>query len=398
MSETTDLVAQQENVGLLRVSDNMLQELQNTLTAPTTRTVPIASLTALGAGVSSMVPELNQVTSSTTVNMKGLYQCVNQGAGDALKKAKDGTSWGAVRKTDGSSVMGKFKEVSGVTTTSEMKLPVNPSTMLMAASLCAIEAQLGEIKETQQQIFSFLETDKESDIEGDALMLMDVMTKYKHNWDNEYFVSGYHGKVLDIQHNALQNMNFYQKQIKEAYEKKHGLVNQMKVEEVLSDLQKKFKYYRMALYNYSLASLLEIMLSGNYAEDNIAGIRDRVSGMSSDYRELFCKCSVYMEKLGSGAVEKNVLKGVGFAGCKLGEFIGEIPVVSKGPVDEFLQEKGENLTGKAERLEEKAVREFASLGDPGTRIPMEKMQDIIEIYNHTETIYFDSEKIYLVEA
>lgn len=44
------------------------------------------------------------------------------------------------------------------------------------------------------------------------------------------------------------------------------------------------------------------------------------------------------------------------------------------------------------------MHDFASLGNPGTGILTEKMQDIIDIYNHTESICFDSERIYLIET
>lgn len=50
----------------------------------------------------------------------------------------------------------------------------------------------------QQQIMSFLETEKESEIEADVQTLSDLMEKYKYNWDNEYFISSNHKLVLDI--------------------------------------------------------------------------------------------------------------------------------------------------------------------------------------------------------
>lgn len=53
-------------------------------------------------------------------------------------------------------------------------------------------------------------------------------------------------------------------------------------------------------------------------------------------------------------------------------------------------------TGRATGLEEKAVHEFAILGNPGTSILTERMKDMVQIYNHTEHICFDRERIYLV--
>jgi hypothetical protein len=47
-------------------------------------------------------------------------------------------------------------------------------------------------------------------------------------------------------------------------------------------------------------------------------------------------------------------------------------------------------------MEKKSVGAFAALGNPGTGILVEKMQDMVQIYNHTSQICFDKEKIYLM--
>ena len=67
-------------------------------------------------------------------------------------------------------------------------------------------------------------------------------------------------------------------------------------------------------------------------------------------------------------------------------------------LDELLEKGGRNLAEKAGEIEGKSVHDFALLGNPGTGILTEKMQDIIDIYNHTESICFDSERIYLIET
>ena len=69
------------------------------------------------------------------------------------------------------------------------------------------------------------------------------------------------------------------------------LVAQGQVKSALSELEKRFKYYRLALYTYSLASMMEIMLGGNFKEEYISGIKDEIVKLSGSYRELFEKSS-----------------------------------------------------------------------------------------------------------
>ena len=87
-----------------------------------------------------------------------------------------------------------------------------------------------------------------------------------------------------------------------------GVVAQNKVNQTLRDLQKKFQYYRLSLYIFSLASMTEIMLSGNYKEENISNALGEIRKYSYEYRELFSGCSAFLEKMTSGSVETNALK------------------------------------------------------------------------------------------
>ena len=95
-------------------------------------------------------------------------------------------------------------------------------------------------------------------------------------------------------------------------------------------------------------------------------------------------------------MEANIVKGIGTAGKAVGKFIGSIPLVKEGQVDEFLQDKGAHLKEKSVGMEKKVVKAFAVLANPGTGVLVEKMEDMIQIYNHTSQICFDNEKIYLL--
>ena len=106
--------------------------------------------------------------------------------------------------------------------------------------------------------------------------------------------------------------------------------------------------------------------------------------------------SDYLEKLSKGSVEINILKGVGTAGEAMGKFIGNIPVVNNGPVDEFLQDRGAQLRSNAFEIERDVLFTFAALSNPGIGVFLDKMCDLIQIYNYTSSICFDDERIYLV--
>lgn len=381
---------------LMEITEGLLLDTKSSIENKKTMSVPIAELSALGAGVASLVPAFNTVTTTTTLATDGLFTIANKVAGDTLKMAKNGNAWGAMKTATGGSKMAQLAEAGPLTATSQAVSAINPTTMMMAVALYSIEKQLGEIAETQKQILSFLEIKDEAGIEGDLETLTELINNYKHNWDNEIYVQNSHKMVMDIKRTARSNMLTSQKRVAELVASKKLVVGQGQVKSTLSEMEKRFKYYKLALYTYSLASMMEIMLGGNYKEEYITGIKDEIIKLSGNYRELFEKSSLYLEKLGRSAVEANVLKGIGTAGKAVGKFIGSIPLVKEGPVDEFLQDGGANLKKNAIGMEKQAVHQFAALNNSGTQIFVNKMEDMIQIYNHTERICFDNKQIYLV--
>lgn len=358
--------------------------------------LPIAQLETLGGGVSSLVPAFRTITQTSSTDMAGLYQLANEGIGDTLKRAKDGTFWGAFKKADGASKMAKLKAADPVTTTNKLVMNANPATMMMAFALFSLEKEIGNIKEMQKEILSFLELEKESEIEADVITLTEVITKYKHNWDNSRYIGSNHKLVCDIQRTARKNLLLFQKQVSEELKSKSLIVAGNKVNSTMKSLQKKFAYYRLSLYTFSLSSFSEIMLSGNFREENIKSAIDTINKSSDEYRKLFSECSMHLEKMSKGSVETNVLKGIGVASNAVGKFIGSIPKVKDGPVDEFLIDKGERIKGSADSISKSVIESFSDVHNPNTKGIVDRLEDMNTIYNRTSAICFDDANMYLL--
>ncbi len=394
---TSEEVIINQNTDIVEMTDSLLLDARNSaIPAEKTISMPIAQLSTLGAGVSSLVPAFNTVTQTMTMNTQGLYQLANASIGDTLKVAKNGNFWGAFKTAEGGSKFAQLAAADPVSATSKMVMNANPATMMMAVALFSIEKELGNIEEMQKQILSFLQIEKEAEIEADVITLSDIITKYKHNWDNERYVASNHKMVCDIQRTARKNMISFQKQVAEALKSKQLIVLGSKVNSTLADMQKKFKYYRLALFTFSLSSLTEIMLSGNFKEENIRSAIDEIRKNSDEYRSLFSECSVFLEKLSKGSVETSLLKGVGAASNAMGKLIGSIPKVKDGQVDEFLIEKGEKIRSGAQGISRDVIESFAEVSNPNTSGFINKLEDMDKIYNHTKKICFDKKNLYLI--
>ena len=385
------------NTEVSAVTEELLLDVRKTeIPRGNSYIVPLTQLATLGAGVSSLIPQFNTITKSTTIGTEGLYRIVNIAANDKLKQARNGNFWGAFTTPEGKSVFAQLKPMDGVKTTDTLVMKANPATMMMAVALASVEKELDNIKEMEKQIISFLQVEKEAEIEADVITITDIVTKFKHNWDNERFISSNHKMVCDIQRTARKNMISYQKIVAEALKSKTFLASGGKVDSTLSDMLKKFKYYRLSLYTFSLASLSEIILSGNYKEENIKATLDDVAKNTDEYRELFGKCSLYLEKMSDGALKTNILKGVGIASNAMGKFAGNIPKVKDSKLEAILTEKGEKIQSGAEEISRDVIESFAEVGNPGTAGFMRKLEDLDCIYNHVNDICFDKDNLYLV--
>lgn len=391
-----DSASEAEQVSLSEMVDAALADIHTEIERGNAITVPIVQLGLLGGTVASMIPALRTATQTTTVNTTDLYRLANESIGDTLKVTKNGNFWGAFKKADGGSKFVQLQNAGPVSATNSYVMPIDPATMMMAAALFVIEQQLGNIEEMGEQIISFLEIEKESKIEADVKTLTSIIANYKHNWDNKLFVASNHKMVLDIQRSSREHMISYQRMVSDSLKAKSLIMGQSKVAAALDGLMKKFKYYKLSLFSYSLASMLEVMLSGNFKEEYLQGICHELEEQGAAYRDLFTKSSVYLEKISGTAIEKNVLKGIGTTSVALGKFVGELPLLKKGSADEFLQNRGLKLSNQAEKLESAAVRSFAEIRDPGIRVFVSRMTDMSQIYNHTSDICFDEKNIYLI--
>lgn len=381
---------------LVKIADGVLLDTRASIENKSVMTVPIAQLATLGAGVASLIPAFRTVTETTTLAADGLYRLANAGVGDVLKVAKNGNFWGAFKTADGASKFAQLQSAGDLASTTTTTVPIDPATLMMAVALFSIEQKLGSIAEMEKEIITFLTVEKEAEIEADIETLSAMVTKYKYNWDNEHFLASNHKLALDIQRTARKNMNAYQKQVTEATSGRKLFVSQSKVNDMLQDLLRKFKYYRLTLYSFALASFVEVILSGDFKAENIQLVKDELEKMAATYRDIFEQCSFYLENLSVSSVETNLLKGIGTASKAVGKFIDSIPKVRDGQVDEFLQESGAKLQTNAAKIERKVVEAFAEINNPGLWVVVEKLEEMIQIYNHTERICFDDKHIYLI--
>ena len=214
--------------------------------------------------------------------------------------------------------MAKLKEVK-----------IDPTTMMMATALAGIEAELVEIKEISKKILSFLENEKESKIESNVEVLNRAINDFKFNLKDEKYLINNHKQVMEIRKESNENINFYKKQIKELISKNSFINIDNSMNTKLSELENKFKYYRLSLFTYSFSTLIEILLLGNYQSEYLLSKKDELDSLDKEYELIYKSAEEYIRKNANKSLEGNLLSGLGSAGKVASNLAEKVSIIKK---------------------------------------------------------------------
>ena len=340
--------------------------------------IPLGEVAGLGGIFAELVPSLRTVVNSVTFDGLG-YMPVNIHPGEALKqfsKIEPNLYAGAFKdRTVGKSVMAKFMKIGPQTVTAHAVMPINPVMVGMAVMMVQINRKLDEIQKIQKEILSFLQEDKKAKIQGDLNMLIDILDKYKYNWENDQYRSNYHVKALDIKQSAEQNVIFYQKQIAD-----------------------KIRGLPRIYMNQTIRDLMDKIADNfhDYSEDYLTSVAQRVREYQDNYLDQVNKCCDYLAKISGNSVQMKVQGAAGKAGKALGNLISSSALLNKGPVDDWLIGNGELILQNKDDKIAKLVDEFATKQENGSEIFAESIENIGTASNETQAFMFDKEYLYLV--
>lgn len=377
-----------ENYSLVEMNNYMLSDVRKESLSNNTYSLSLSKLSEISPITVSTANNIKTIMEQNPKTSGNLYRITNLGKNDSLKAMRDGkTFWGSIKKSDGSSTMAKLKEVNP-----NNVMALDPTVMMMSVALAGIEQELVEIKELSKQIFSFLEHEKESEIESDLEILNRSISDFRFNLEDEKYLINNHKQVMDIKRTANKNMLFYKKEIKDDLSKDKLFTTNNSMNSIIEDIQKKFRYYRLSLYIYSFSTFMEILLLGNYKNDYLLSKKEELDELDNEYSEVFNNALEYVKKNANKSLEGNVLSGLGSAGKAIGNLAEKVKIKN---VDNWLNEKGDNLKQSGQNIKDDFATKFDDMKESNSRPFINQIEKVDCIYNKTKEIYFDKENIYL---
>lgn len=351
--------------------------------------IPFADVALTGGSLMQLVPTLKTLATRNRIDNGSLVRVVfPPGVKGKLAKDKDNLHLATILKDGGGLAQARLASVA-------VDPVVLAAQAAMAAILMEINKKLDNIQETQQKILNFLEQDKQAEQKANLNVLTDILKGYKHNWANTQYLKNHHIKVLDIKQNAEKNIIFYQEQIAAAVKKLPTIYLDQVVKEAIADLGRLFSNYRMALYLLSFAAFLEVLLLGEFCQAYLDQVTAKVQDYIERYQIQFLECRDMIKQYSTKSVETRLMTGIGNAGKALGKFIESVPILSQGPVDEWLQENCDRLMISTDEKAEKAAALFSTEKNTDCDVFVDSIENISLISNQMTDVLFDRKTLYL---
>lgn len=366
--------------------------------------MPIAEIATLGTTFSTLPEALRTATSSINLPAaENLFTATDQ-FGNPI------TASDLFRFKDGSGLLGSFKDVSNdlaqarlhevgsqtaqVTTT----MPINLTSVFMAAAIMEVNRKLDAIQETQNEMLEYLKQRDKAELRANLIALSDILANYQYNWDNETYKKAKYAQVLDIRKSAETSILHLRAQINSALEDKELVHFHKDAEKKLDKVLDAFKEYQLALHTYSLSAFLEVMLLGNFDGNYLESVAAELDDHALRYRVLYTRCYDTIEGLSQSSVGNKVLSGIANAGNALGGFLASTSLGEHTLIDEALTDKSKDIEQAKDNATERLMERIHSVKSSDSSSFAENIRAIDRLYNTPTVLLCDKENLYLLPA
>lgn len=344
--------------------------------------IPFTEITALGGSFACVAETL------ATPAAEGLYRCVfPKGVTGTLAMARDGS--GALGTIMNDGIVGQARWIP-------VDKAIGPACLkaaLVAVAVLAVVKQVQDIKDGQKEIIGILERDKKSQLLADYDLLASYMDEYQYYWENEASLVVNLNQVKNIKRNAMKDLRSYIEQIEDMLVAKKNLLKMQSASYKIGQLLDRFVRYKLALHVFALSEYMEVMLSKNFQAEYLTKIEDEIREHAMKFRNLYTECFDKIETTKKEALTTQAANKLADVTRSVGSFIGKIPVVKDGPVDEFLIGVGDSISDAEKKQLEKTLAFFMQYKDSGLIPVAEHIATINLLSNRPVVMLYDKNVI-----
>lgn len=215
------------------------------------------------------------------------------------------------------------------------------------------------------------------------------MDEYKFYWENDASLVVNLNQVKNIKRNAMKDIRSYTEQIETMLSAKKNLLKMQTASSKIGQLLDRFVHYKLALHVFAISEYMEVMLSKNFQAEYLNKIENELRENAMKFRNLYTACFDKIELLKKEAMTTQAANRLADASRTIGNFIGKIPFVKEGPVDEFLIGVGDSISDAEKKQLEKTLAFFIQYKDSGLTPIAEHIATINQLSNEPVVMLYD---------
>ncbi len=360
--------------------EHALAEIKDTYQTSPLVKIPFAEIAALGGSFVGLAQTM--AAPATEV----LYRCVFPQGVIGTLAMKDGAYLGTIMNNG----------IVGQARWTPVETLMNPSSVqiaLVAVAVLAVAKQVQDIKNGQKEIIDILERDKKSQLLADYDLLVSYIDEYKFYWENKSSLVVNLNQVKNIKRNAMKDIRSYKEQLEGMLYEKKSILKMHTASSKIRQLLDRFVHYKLALHVFALSEYMEVMLSKNFQAEYLNKIENEIRENAMKFRNLYTACFDKIELLKKDAVTTRAANRLADASCAVGNFIGKIPLVKEGPVDEFLIGVGDSINDAEKKQMEKTLSFFIKYKDSELTPIAEHIATINQLSNKPIVMLYDNKEL-----
>lgn len=276
----------------------------------------------------------------------------------------------------------------------------DPTMFCMALTLMNIQRKMNSIQKSLDAMMTYFDIKQKTELQGSLIFLSDILCHFQYNWNNDQYKSNSHLKAMDIRQQAEQGILFAKEKINDniqgrLFDDEWLLHGDQEVKKEVKKINTLFEEYRLAVYLFSMASYVELLLLGNTDADYLKDVSDKIKEYSYEYRNLYTKAYDKMEKVLNRSIDGTIVKGLASAGLGAGKVVSKVPLMNRTPINKYIQFAGKSLKDTRVKKDTHTLTNFKKLQDSHATLYIDSINQIKYVYNEQLVVLFDREKVYL---
>lgn len=364
--------------------------------------VPISEISELGVAFSSLPTALRTITTTANLSISGDNLCClldskgNPVPFESLQEFRnEAARLGSIR-TNGTFEQVRHVAASDISASvgSTTVVPYDPTMLFLAVALMQVNQKLDSIADMQQRMFAYAKERDRAKLVAGFKILDEIKQNHRFNGDNEQWLSTRHTLVAGVWKDAETSIELCRKRLGQMLDSPVHIG--MDVDKKTAEMVETLRDYQLASYLYSYATVVDVVLAGNFDRDYLESVASKMDRYANDYFTLYNQCADAIERDAKSTIGAQVLHGLGSVGGGLGKFIASTPVGDATLIDEALKDGSKTLRSMAKDGARRSVRALAQ-AKPGFMRPfIDSVKEMDRLHNDPVLVAVGRENVYIL--